>query len=72
VVNLQNYLSSDYSNSYAVSIDANGDLVGTATYTPTGQPHAIRWVPTVIPEPDTGLLVIAGLLGLAGWRRARV
>src|SRR5262249_8526305 len=24
-----------------------------------------------IPEPSTGLLVIAGLLGLAGWRRAR-
>ena len=25
----------------------------------------------LIPEPSTGLLVIAGLLGLAGWRRAR-
>ena len=25
----------------------------------------------MIPEPGTGLLVIAGLLGLAGWRRAR-
>jgi PEP-CTERM motif len=25
----------------------------------------------MIPEPSTGLLVIAGLLGLAGWRRAR-
>jgi len=24
----------------------------------------------MIPEPSTGLLVIAGLLGLAGWRRA--
>jgi hypothetical protein len=24
----------------------------------------------MIPEPGTGLLVIAGLLGLAGWRRA--
>ena len=24
-----------------------------------------------VPEPGTGLLVIAGLLGLAGWRRAR-
>jgi formylglycine-generating enzyme required for sulfatase activity len=24
----------------------------------------------LIPEPGTGLLVIAGLLGLAGWRRA--
>jgi formylglycine-generating enzyme required for sulfatase activity len=26
---------------------------------------------SAIPEPDTGLLVIAGLLGLGGWRRAR-
>jgi hypothetical protein len=25
----------------------------------------------MIPEPGTGLLVIAGLLGVAGWRRAR-
>ena len=25
----------------------------------------------IVPEPGTGLLVIAGLLGLAGWRRAR-
>jgi hypothetical protein len=25
---------------------------------------------TIVPEPGTGLLVIAGLLGLAGWRRA--
>ncbi len=24
-----------------------------------------------VPEPETGLLVIAGLLGFAGWRRAR-
>ncbi len=24
-----------------------------------------------VPEPSTGLLVIAGLLGLAGWRRVR-
>jgi len=26
---------------------------------------------TIVPEPTTGLLVFAGLLGLAGWRRAR-
>jgi hypothetical protein len=28
-------------------------------------------VASTIPEPGTGLLVIAGLLGIAGWRRAR-
>src|SRR5262245_30103418 len=26
---------------------------------------------TLIPEPGTGLLVIAGLLGFSGWRRGR-
>jgi formylglycine-generating enzyme len=26
---------------------------------------------TIVPEPGTGLLVMAGLLGLAGWRRPR-
>jgi hypothetical protein len=25
----------------------------------------------IVPEPNSGLLVIAGLLGLAGWRKAR-
>ena len=31
----------------------------------------IRGFPALVPEPGTGLLVIAGLLGLAGWSRAR-
>ena len=31
----------------------------------------ISGFPTLVPEPGTGLLVIAGLLGFAGWRRAR-
>jgi probable HAF family extracellular repeat protein len=31
---------------------------------------ANTWL-VILPEPSTGLLVIAGLLGLAGWRRAR-
>jgi hypothetical protein len=26
---------------------------------------------TMVPEPSTGLLVVTGLLGLAGWRRRR-
>src|SRR5262245_48469191 len=34
--------------------------------------YAISGVLTApVPEPGTGLLVIAGVLGLAGWRRAR-
>ena len=34
--------------------------------------YAISAVLTAFPEPSTGLLVIAGLLGLAGWNRSRV
>ena len=30
---------------------------------------SFQWA--IVPEPETGLLVLAGLLGLAGWRRAR-
>ena len=69
VVDLQSYLSSDYTKSKAVAIDAAGDIVGAAVYGPTGLYHAIEWI-AVVPEPSTGPLVIAGLLGLA-WRRAR-
>jgi hypothetical protein len=39
---------------------------------PNGASFAINRVDLVtVPEPSTGLLVIGGLLGLAGWRRAR-
>ena len=67
VVNLHSYLSSDYTNSAAVGIAPNGNIVGYA-FTTQGVPHAIEWV---VPEPGTGLLVIAGLLGFAGWRKQR-
>jgi hypothetical protein len=67
-VDLQSFLSSDYSDSHARDIDSDGNIVGFANYSPTNQIHAILWV--VVPEPGTGLLLIVGLLGLAGWRRA--
>jgi formylglycine-generating enzyme required for sulfatase activity len=39
---------------------------------PTGQSFDTGFrLATMIPEPGTGLLVIGGLIGLAGWRRAR-
>jgi formylglycine-generating enzyme required for sulfatase activity len=37
----------------------------------TGLEGAVGIRLAMIPEPSTGLLVVAGLLGLAGWRRAR-
>jgi hypothetical protein len=43
-----------------------------AGYTSYGEHFAMdNFTFEVIPEPGTGLLVIAGLLGLGGWRRAR-
>jgi hypothetical protein len=68
VVDLQSYLSSDYGQSHAYAIDANGNILGDAVYLPTGLYHAIEWI-AIVPEPSTGLLVIAGLLGLGVRRR---
>jgi hypothetical protein len=36
---------------------------------PSAEADWIGFRLAMIPEPGTGLLVIAGLLGLAGWRR---
>jgi formylglycine-generating enzyme required for sulfatase activity len=38
---------------------------------PTDRSSGIGFRLAMIPEPSTGLLVFAGLLGLAGWRRSR-
>jgi hypothetical protein len=37
--------------------------------TTASREHGFRLV--MIPEPSAGLLMIAGLVGLAGWRRVR-
>ena len=57
-VDLQSFLSSDYSDSIADGIDTNGNIVGRATYVPTGQEHAILW--SVVPEPGTVTLLTLG------------
>src|SRR5258705_5303784 len=68
-VDLHSYLSSDYRDSQAYAIDANDGIVGFATFGRTGEKHGIQWM--LVPEPSTSLLVIAGLVGLTGWRRKR-
>ncbi len=50
VVDLGSLLSSDYSSSVALDIDANGNVVGYATYILTGQEHAILWTVAVVPR----------------------
>ena len=77
-------LATSYNPSY---ITANGGTVAGAEaalkaaldlneayfniHTSTFPGGEIRGFPVLVPEPGTGVLVIAGLLGLAGWRRAR-
>ncbi len=46
----------------AASLRGNGGF--------TGENYVIGFRIAMVPEPGTGLLVIAGLLGLAGWRKA--
>src|SRR5207237_747104 len=43
VIDLGKLLSSDYSTSQAVDVDADGNVCGAATYIPTGQSHAMLW-----------------------------
>jgi hypothetical protein len=48
VVDLHSFLPTDYADSQATGIDAIGNVVGYATYIPTGSSHAILW--TLVPE----------------------
>jgi hypothetical protein len=61
-VDLKNFLSPDYGFCYARGIDENGNIIGLANYTPTGQLHAILWTP--VPEPPASLLLA---FGAAAW-----
>ena len=66
-VDLQNFLSSDYTSSQAQGIDANGNIVGSALNSSTGQWDAILWV--AIPEPSTFALAGLGAAALFILRR---
>ena len=46
-----------------VAISSGSDFSGT--------PDTGQWEFTMVPEPSTGLLVLLGLIGLAGGRRSR-
>jgi PEP-CTERM motif-containing protein len=59
--------------------DAGGDVLHSATaddYPGIGKRnslddgHFVSVAAIVVPEPGTPLLLVAGFLGLAGWRRA--
>jgi hypothetical protein len=63
VVDLDQFVPSAYTESYAHAIDASGVIVGQARL--NGYLHPVLWVP--VPEPMTGIL----LLGMAGWALAR-
>ena len=70
VVDLQQYLPSEFIDSRATGIDAEGDIVGYAIDT-SGQSHAILW--EAVPEPSTFALLTVAAIGMAGytWRKRR-
>jgi hypothetical protein len=62
------YWTTTQSYIYRASLDGTGVI--RFIYAPSGNGY-LAGLAVLVPEPGTGLLVIAGLLGLAGWRRAR-
>lgn len=62
-VDLHQFLPAEFAQSYAESIDGEGNIVGHA-WDSAGHDHAILWTP--VSEPATMSLLGTGLLGLAG------
>jgi hypothetical protein len=60
-IDLQTFLPATFTDSYARSIDASGNIFGYAPDA-SGTRHAIEWVP--VPEPSGLLLMMVGALGL--------
>jgi YD repeat-containing protein len=67
-VDLNALLPPTLSGSIAYTIDAQGNIWGTA-YDSAGNIHAVEWSP--VPEPATFILAVAGAWALFGMRHAR-
>ena len=61
-MDLGSFLGANYTDSEAESVDANGNIIGYATYIPTGIQDAILW--SVVPEPGTVTLFALGCAAL--------
>jgi PEP-CTERM motif len=57
--------SGDFNNGWCYNPDGNSRTCITTL------DERVFWTANVIPEPSTGLLLLTGLLGLAGYRRGR-
>ena len=65
VIDLSTSLPTGFTDAEAFGIDANGNIIGYAWGTASGDStHAFLWEPATIPEPDTVWLVVLGALGL--------
>jgi hypothetical protein len=63
VVDLQNYLPSNFTHSDAFGIDSSGNVYGLAWDPDTGL-HAVEWAVTATPEPAALSVLCLGALGL--------
>jgi probable HAF family extracellular repeat protein len=70
MIDLHQYLPANWTESYALGIDAQGAVVGYARDA-SNYVHAFVWTP--VPEPSTFVLVGMGVLGVVGfrWRRRK-
>ncbi len=64
-LDLQSYLPSGFVDSWATSIDAQGNIAGYALDA-RGQGHGVVWRHLAVPEPGGLALVLAGVAGLGG------
>jgi hypothetical protein len=71
-VTLGTFVSSFYLDCSATGFGAPCALGGVSTALDNEGATLVTVVPEVVPEPGTALLLLTGLLGLAGYRRGRV
>jgi hypothetical protein len=64
VANLHEFLSSEFTSSYASGIDTAGNIFGIAFKSSDQLYHSIEWVPASVPEPGSAQLLLLGSLGV--------